>query len=191
MNQVLVLNKSWLPITVVSIQKAIQLLYRGHARAVDTQEYYVSTWDEWVSKYAISTKDSVEEPENYIRTSSLHVRKPLVITLSTFNGFPKKSIAYSRRALYRRDNNTCQYCGTKLGLNNLTIDHVVPVSKGGKTSWDNCVIACRPCNSRKGNNLLYMTNMRLLAEPKPPTWKEYFVPEGQVLPEWKQFIKGE
>lgn len=64
---------------------------------------------------------------------------------------PKSSVRFSRATLYLRDNGQCQYCGTPLTSKTATIDHVIPASKGGKTSWDNCTISCAPCNSAKGD----------------------------------------
>ena len=90
----------------------------------------------------------------------------------------------SRHMIYKRDDYECQYCGTK---KNLTIDHVIPRSKGGKDTWNNLVAACTTCNVKKGDRLLQQTNMKLKKKPKAPYNRVMLELEKTRIQEWKQF----
>jgi hypothetical protein len=97
------------------------------------------------------------------------------------------NIAPSRSMIYRRDNHTCQYCGSR---SKLTIDHVVPRSKGGGDTWENLVVACSSCNTKKGNSLLENINMNLSKKPRAPINKMIFDLEKTSVEEWKQYNYG-
>jgi 5-methylcytosine-specific restriction endonuclease McrA len=94
----------------------------------------------------------------------------------------------SRALIYKRDDHECQYCGTR---NNLTIDHVIPRSRGGKDTWDNLVACCTTCNVKKGNKFLKDTNMKLKREPKAPFSRVMLDLEKSRVHEWKEFLFGE
>ena len=87
--------------------------------------------------------------------------------------------------IYKRDNNKCQYCGA---TRSLTIDHVIPRSKGGEDTWDNLVVACASCNVKKGDKLLEQTNMKLARKPFTPYNKVQFSLSGNQVPEWQEFL---
>jgi len=91
----------------------------------------------------------------------------------------------SRSMIYTRDENKCQYCGV---TRNLTIDHVIPKSKGGDDSWENLVVACVSCNTKKGNKLLENTDMRLIKKPRAPINKAMLYLNGTKNPEWKEYM---
>jgi 5-methylcytosine-specific restriction endonuclease McrA len=97
------------------------------------------------------------------------------------------NISPSRSMIYRRDNHTCQYCGAR---SKLTIDHVIPRSKGGEDSWENLVVACSSCNTKKGNMLLEHTGMKLARKPKAPVNKMIFDLERTNVEEWRQYHYG-
>ena len=90
----------------------------------------------------------------------------------------------SKTMIYKRDNNSCQYCGS---TRNLTIDHVIPKCRGGEDTWENLVVACGPCNTKKGNILLEQTGMKLRRKPKPPLNKMQFVLHNSNIQEWKLY----
>lgn len=90
----------------------------------------------------------------------------------------------SKNLIYKRDNHTCQYCGSKKSL---TIDHVIPRCKGGEDTWENMVVACAPCNTKKGNTLLEQTGMKLLRKPKAPPNKIVFDIDNSNVEEWKEY----
>jgi len=94
------------------------------------------------------------------------------------------NISPSRSMIYKRDNNTCQYCGAR---SKLTIDHVIPRSKGGTDSWENLVVACSSCNTKKGSMFLEQTGMKLARKPRAPINKMIFDLERTNVEEWKQY----
>ena len=102
---------------------------------------------------------------------------------------PRQGVAFSRRNLYRRDANTCQYCGRRPGTHELSIDHVLPRSRGGLSTWQNCVLSCMRCNCKKGSRLPVEAGMRLLRPPMPPSWSPTLeVPVGRVRQSWEKFV---
>jgi 5-methylcytosine-specific restriction endonuclease McrA len=90
----------------------------------------------------------------------------------------------SKTMIYKRDNNSCQYCGS---THNLTIDHVIPKCRGGQDTWENLVVACCSCNTKKGNTLLEQTGMKLRKKPKAPLNKMQFVLNNSNIQEWKSY----
>lgn len=116
-----------------------------------------------------------------------HVISERVIRLINYVRIPTSSIMANRptRALiYKRDDNRCQYCGS---IKNLTIDHIIPKSKGGKDTWDNMVVACGPCNTKKGDTPLEKTGMTLYKKPKAPYNKMHFQLHKSGIDEWQQY----
>jgi len=160
--QVLVLNASYEPLNVTTLRRAYVLVYKGKAELIE----------------------SLDRP---LRSASDTYQWPHVIRLVTYVRVPRAvQRKISRRALFARDGWKCVYCGTASGR--LTLDHVVPRSRGGDSVWENVVTSCAPCNLRKGNRLLDEVNMVLhrmprapapvlfihLAAPKIPTgWRQY------------------
>jgi hypothetical protein len=98
------------------------------------------------------------------------------------------NITPSRSMIYKRDNNTCQYCGSK---SKLTIDHVIPRCRGGTDSWENLVVACSSCNTKKGSTLLEQTGMKLIRKPRTPSNKMIFDLERTNVEEWKKYNYGQ
>ena len=97
-----------------------------------------------------------------------------------------KIVSYkpSRAMIYKRDDNTCQYCGAKTRL---TIDHIIPRCRGGEDTWENLVVACSSCNTKKGNTLLEQTNMKLMKNPRAPYNKMQFTLSNCKIDEWKEY----
>lgn len=184
--EVLVLNKSWLAIDVADIKKAINLLFsfyqNGQPKAVvvDTETYSEYTWEDWSKLKPI-------DDSKIIRTYSQEFRLPRIIRLTRYSNMPKRTLAFNRRYLYERDSYTCQYCGKKPGSSELTIDHVIPKSHGGKTTWENCVVACVSCNVKKSNILLENTNMTLLNKPAKPKCN-FLKGKKTIAKDWQDFI---
>lgn len=162
---VLVLNKCWNAIGSVSMERAIVMLFspcrdqngvilrdaKGEeipkAKIIDpTRDFQDFTWQKW-------SELKVSHGEDFIRSSNLVFRVPEIIVLSKYDKMPQHKIHFSRRMVYKRDNHKCQYCGATPGTEELTIDHIMPRSAGGKTTWDNCVLACIDCNSSKADRV--------------------------------------
>ncbi len=178
----LVLNRHWTPIRVCTVRKALALVYKGVARVIMPDTYEVYDFRSWADL-------SVSDGEPYVRTVSRPIRIPEVILLVACERTIPPKVVFSRRNLFRRDRNTCQYCGRKLPSDQLSIDHVIPRARGGKSTWTNCVVACFECNVRKGNKLLEEAGMRLLRKPKEPAWRPSFaLPWIKRKASWEQFV---
>lgn len=166
--KVLVLNKSWTPVSVLSLDKALIKLFSEHvdgtpkALVVDCANGFdTMTWSEW-------SETIPSDGEELLRSSRATFRIPSVIQLTKYDKTPIYKSRYCRKTVYRRDGNQCQYCGKKPGVSELTIDHVVPRSQGGLTTWGNCVLACIGCNTRKGGMTPSQAKMNLLRQPRIP-----------------------
>lgn len=162
--QVLVLNKSWVAVNVSSVRRAVSLLYQGLARAVHPEDYSLYDFEDWCELSKLKAEG------RFICTPSVKVRIPEVILLNAYNGFFRKEVRFSRRNIFERDKNTCQYCGQRLAKTELTIDHVVPRSKGGLDRWTNLVLACVKCNVKKGDRTPGVAGMPLIRKPVKPYW---------------------
>jgi 5-methylcytosine-specific restriction endonuclease McrA len=176
-----VLNRNWQAIHVASVQRSLVMLCNGTARAVDTHDFQIYGWDDWLSL-------PVRPEHAVVRGVSFNIRAPEVITLSSFDRVPCGKVPFSKRNVFKRDRFTCQYCGRQPGAEELTIDHVLPRSQGGETSWENCVLACVDCNRRKADLSLKQTGMRLRTHPKMPVWRPLYTTRGSRLPSWATFL---
>jgi 5-methylcytosine-specific restriction endonuclease McrA len=181
----LVLNKHWTPITVTSIFGAMRLLCRESANVVDTESYERLNLLDWINR----DYEGVEQSK-LIKLSSGNMERPEVILLTQYGGIPYKEINWSRRNLYKRDKYKCQYCNVKYPSSGLSIDHIVPRSRGGRTSWENCVSSCVDCNAKKADRSLKESGMKLLKKPSAPKWSPILSFLPPVYPDsWKKFIK--
>ena len=153
---VLVLNRVYQPVHITSVRRAFTLLYQGAARAID-EEFRLFDFESWAALAAASHHDS-------IGTVGRRLRVPRVIVLLAYEHLPKARVRFSRFNIYARDDSTCQYCGRRFRRAELNLDHVVPRSRGGSTSWENVVCSCIPCNLRKGGRTPEEAGMRLLQE---------------------------
>ena len=177
----LVLNRSWMPIHVTPVRRALCLVIRECARVVCTSSLTTYDFEEWVR---------ADHPDLnlYVRSPSLHIAVPEVILLQSYDRVPAHEAPFTRRNLFLRDDYTCQYCGRKCASDVLSIDHVMPRSRGGPTTWENCVLACVACNAHKGNRTPKEVGLRLLRPPRRPRWTPYFnLRNSQRLESWQQF----
>jgi len=189
---VLVLNKLWTAIGVASLQRAISLLYSDYADGKPKAQiitpppvgaYETFTWSDWAK-----IKPANDE-EVIIASCNRQFRVPEVILLTRYEGMPDQKVNFSRRHIYKRDNYQCQYCGKRPGTEELTIDHVVPRSQGGETSWTNCVLACMDCNVTKANRTPKQAGLKLLKEPVKPKFTLFKAKSPNRMPQtWKNFI---
>lgn len=178
----LILNKNWTPIGFATVKKAIQLMAKDRAQAILPDDYSIYDFESWADL-------NVLEDEDCIKTVSLNIKVPEVIRLIDYGKMPKHRLKLSRRNLFKRDKNTCQYCGVKLSNQDATIDHVLPKSRGGKTTWKNCVIACVKCNNKKGNRKLDEVNMRLKKKPvEPSAMTPIRIPIFKKKVSWSKFV---
>ena len=138
---VLVLNASYEPINICAARRAVVLVLKGVAM-------------------------TEEENGHHLHAARFTMRLPSVIRLLEYRRIPHQTRALSRKNILLRDRNSCQYCGDAMSSSELTLDHVVPRSRGGLSSWENLVACCHPCNRQKGNQLVHEAGMRLLREPR-------------------------
>ncbi|MEM7202403.1 MAG: HNH endonuclease [Planctomycetota bacterium] len=178
----LVLNRSWLAIATTSVRQAIRLVYAGAAKAIQPETYETHGFESWADL-------AIPQGQPAVHTVTVRIRVPEVIVLTRYDRVPTQSVVFTRRNLYRRDRNTCQYCGCKPGTSELTIDHVLPRSRGGRSSWENCVLACVRCNRRKADRLPEEAGLRLARPPFKPAWSPSIgVPLARVRQSWEKFI---
>ena len=186
---VLVLNKSWVAVNIATARRALVLLYQGHARVVHPSDYSLYDFEDWCS-LSMLEEECQMPPERCVGTTSCQIALPEIILLSGFNGFIRPRVSFSRRNLFQRDKHQCQYCGKTPTRQELTIDHVMPRSRGGQDTWENLVAACVRCNVRKGNRTPEEANMPLLNRPKQPKGLPRFgvqVPKSD-LDSWHRFV---
>ena len=163
MTQVLVLNASYEPLNVTSVRRAHVLVFKGKAEVL-------------------------EELDQPLHSASDTYPWPHVIRLVHYVRVPRAvQRKISRRALFARDGWRCVYCGTASGR--LTLDHVVPRSRGGDSVWENVVTSCAPCNLKKGNRLLDEVEMRLISAPKPPSPALFVTLSAPKVPDiWQPYL---
>ena len=182
---VLVLNRHYQPIHVTNVRRAFSLLYLGVARVIDP-EFKTFDFESWAELSAeVNARDY-----DVIKTVNRAIRIPRVIVLQLYDRIPKTKVRFSRHNIYMRDSNTCQYCGQELPRAELNLDHVVPRSRGGATSWENVVCSCVPCNLKKGGRTPQEARMRLLRTPSRPRWTPLFrsATRRAFYSEWRPFI---
>jgi len=177
----LVLNKNWQAVNVASVQRVLLMLCNDAARVVDPEDFQQYSWDDWMQL-------APGQDEAAIRSASAAMRVPEVITLTRYDRMPTATVSFTKRNIFKRDRYTCQYCGVQPGKDELTIDHVVPRSKGGETSWINCVLACASCNRRKGDRSPEAAGLKLRTTPKQPAWKPLYSMANTHRECWKKFI---
>ncbi len=180
----LVLNKGWTVVGIATVREALSMISRGRAKAVCPESFLTYDFASWIMEGSIDN--------GTVRTPTLHVPVPEIVTLQEFNKPIRLKIPFTRANLYKRDTYQCQYCGRRPGKGKLTIDHVVPKSLGGVSSWENCVLACRQCNSRKANKTCARAGMKPRKRPAIPSWDRslpFLIPR-KIRNSWKYFIES-
>lgn len=177
----LVLNRNWQPVGVASVARALTKVFIGSARVVDPEDYQLYDWSDWAEQ-------APPEGEPAIQSQCLRLRVPEVIALVRYDRLPRISVSFNRRNLFTRDRYTCQYCGAQPGGEELTIDHVVPRSQGGETTWENCVLACVTCNHEKADRTPDQADKKLRREPERPMWRPMFEARSAPVASWSRFI---
>jgi 5-methylcytosine-specific restriction endonuclease McrA len=164
---VLVLNASYEPINICGAKRALVLVLKGVAR-------------------------TEEEQGAILHAARVRVAMPSVIRLLEYRRIPHQTRALSRKNILLRDRNCCQYCSIVLTAGELTLDHVIPRSRGGLSTWENLVACCPSCNRKKGNQMLHeLTDMKLLREPKPfslHTSRHIMRMIGSADPTWRRYL---
>ncbi len=177
----LVLNRHWQPVGIATVAKVLVKVFNDAAHVVDPADYRQYTWADWA-------RLRPADDELYIQTCRFRLRVPEVVTLTRYDRMPTNSVTFSRRNVFKRDRFTCQYCGRQPGSEELTIDHVIPRAQGGVSSWQNCVLACVECNSRKADRTPDQARMTLRKKPARPMWKPLYASHGVRINSWSKFL---
>jgi len=166
---VLVLNRYYMAVHVISVRRAFCLLFKELAEVItiDDGQYVSFNFASW--REVSEARALFKEPDDdFIRTVQFEIQVPRIIRLLTYERFPRQKVKFNRKNLFARDGNRCQYCGKKFPTTELSLDHLVPRSRGGRANWDNIVCACLRCNVRKGGRTPREAGMRLIREPVEP-----------------------
>ncbi len=192
-SSVLVLNRGFVPVHLITAQRAFCMLFKAAAEVVHLEDghlelYNFQTWQE-VSAFR-KAHGLADEDTEWVRTVSHEIQVPRVVRLLFYSRYPHRRVSFNRRNIFARDENRCQYCGGRFPTNELSLDHVVPLSRGGLTTWTNVVCACTQCNKRKGGRTPEEAGMKLIHRVAEPRFnplislkirrKKYF--------SWKQFL---
>ena len=180
--KVLMLNRSYLPIHITSVRRAFSLFYQGIVRAVNEQ-YQTFDFETW-SDLSVSVNDESIGLVNRL------IKVPRVILLVSYDRVPKRQVRFSRFNIYARDKCTCQFCGKKMPRYELNLDHVIPRSRGGTSTWENVVCSCQSCNRRKGGRTPQEAKMTLLRKPFKPKWTPFMQDTFSMsrYREWHPFL---
>lgn len=169
-SSVLVLNRHYMAIHVINVRRAFSLLVRELAEVIhleDEGNYANYTFDSW--REIGELREAFEEQyDDWIQAVNFRIQVPRVIRLLFYDRLPRQSARFNRRNLFARDQNKCQYCGRRFSTCDLSLDHVIPRSRGGPTNWENVVCSCLKCNVRKGGRTPQEAGMKLITQPKIP-----------------------
>ena len=183
---ILVLNRFYMAIDVATVRRAITLLYIQHAEIIEVSggRYEAYDFEQWLERSKSSPSDAV------IRTVSFSIAVPMIMRLMICSRLPQRKVPLTRKNVLIRDNYRCQYCGGKFHPSRLSLDHVVPLSRGGGQTWTNVVCACVECNGRKGERRPADAGMMLRTTPRTPGFTQSI--RAKLPPDrpdiWKRFL---
>lgn len=182
---VLVLNKSWVAVGTTTVRNGLCAIARGAAVGLCPESYQLYDWERWVDS------DTPPLVARHVHSPSMSIPAPEVIILTNYDRLYAKAPAFSYRGLYARDGFKCQYCLKRMSARDLTVDHVVPRAKGGKTSWENCVASCLPCNQSKADRTPREAGLKLRKRPKQPRWNPTMMIPDSAYPESWEAVLGQ
>ena len=163
------LNKLYVAVRVISAKRAFGLLARDIAAVIDVDDgqYLNYDFESWAE---IGQLKAEFEPDrhDWVRTVQMELPVPRIIRLLGYDRLPAQQVKLTRRNLFARDRNRCQYCGCTFPTSELSIEHVIPRTQGGPDTWENLVCSCVRCNARKGGRTPVQAHMKLVREPKRP-----------------------
>jgi 5-methylcytosine-specific restriction endonuclease McrA len=183
---VLVLNRNWQAVDVKTPADAFCMMAAGTATALDIAggvNMNPTKWNEWLQL-------PVRESDNAVWTVHGPVRVPTVLVLARYDKVPKRRPKLSGKGIWERDGGVCQYTGKKLAREEGNIDHILPRSRGGKTTWDNCVLADKRINSRKADRTPEEVGLKLVRKPSPPREMPatYYIRNTHGVQDWEMFL---
>jgi 5-methylcytosine-specific restriction endonuclease McrA len=167
---VLVLNRLYMAVHVIGVRRAFALLCCELAEVIHASEDGVFanyTFESWLEASQLRTHHRQSE-EDWVRSVNFEIQVPRVIRLLRYDRLPKHGVHLNRRNVLARDGHQCQYCGRHFPVHQLSLDHVLPRSQGGPTTWENIVCACLACNVKKGGRTPHEAKMVLVRKPAKP-----------------------
>ena len=176
----LVLNRHWQPVNVATVARALALVWN------DTPTSSIRAFPD-VCLERLGAANAGRGRGLY-PIGARRLRVPEVVTLTTYDRLPATAVAFSRRNIFKRDHYTCQYLRVQPGSEELTIDHVVPRSHGGQSTWENCVLACIRCNMRKADRTPEQAAMHLKHRPIRPHWQPAYAHRARRIESWSRFV---
>lgn len=184
----LVLNSSFTAIHVIDWQKAVSLLFQGHAQVVD-EDYRTFDFKDW-AELSQMMQDS---PNGFVNSPTIKLAIPSMIRLTKYDRLPQRTVRFTRKNIFEHYGYRCAYCGKKFKPKELNFDHVVPRSQGGKTNWSNIVASCYSCNTHKANRTPAEAGMRMFYQPSQPKWHGGGIVVSASLPlkvkqTWQQIL---
>ena len=192
-SHVLVLNKHYSAVRVITARRALCMLFKSIAEIVSVEDstyasYDFESWRE-VSEFRARFHRTQHE---WVPCVRFELAVPRIIRLLRYDRVPRKAVKFNRRNLYARDRNRCQYCGKKFSTSELSLDHVVPRSLGGSTNWANTVCCCVKCNVQKGGRTPRDAGMRLITKPVKPDRSPVITLQltSSKYASWKQFLNA-
>jgi 5-methylcytosine-specific restriction endonuclease McrA len=190
-SSVLLLNRLYMAVRVVNARRALTLMYRELAEVVSCEngQFLSYDFDNWVEVSAMKARFEPER-HDWVRTVRFQIAVPRIIRLLGYDKLPRTDVKLNRRNLFARDQNRCQYCGRRYPTGELSVDHVLPRSQGGRTTWENVVCACVRCNVRKGGRTPTEAHMKLVAVPRRPRRSPILTIKlsDEKYASWKQFV---
>lgn len=194
---VLMLNAHYAPLRIIGVRRAFTLLLKRDTQdqpiaevvSVEDGRYVTYDFEDWRE---LSQLRSVFEPakHDWIRAVRFSLAVPRIIRVLTFSRVPRQQVKLNRRNIYARDQNRCQYCGKRFNTSELSIDHVVPRSRGGTNSWTNVVCCCVRCNVRKGGRTPAEAGVTLINHPVRPRYSPviHIGLSRSKYSSWQQFL---
>jgi 5-methylcytosine-specific restriction endonuclease McrA len=187
--RVLTLNRSYIPIRLATIYSTIGKLYCDVVEAIIVKDgqYSAYNFDEWVK---LSSEDCWPADQKFLHSSTARVAIPTIVRCLKYDKIPKVSLRLTRRAIYDRDDHTCYLCGKQFSEGHLTLDHVIPSSRGGKNEWVNLATCCKECNENKDDKLLSELHLKPKFMPYKPVTSNMAKLKQEATeycPEWAMF----
>lgn len=189
--KVLVLNKAYVAVRVISAKRAFGLLVRNIAEVIDVDDGRYANYDfESWTEIARLRAEFEREQHDWVRTVRMDIAVPRIIRLLGYDRLPNQQVRLNRRNLFARDRNQCQYCGHHFPTSELSIDHVVPRTQGGGDTWENLVCSCVRCNARKGGRTPDQAGIALIRRPVRPKRNPLITLRlgSEKYASWKSFL---